>query len=108
MRRSRLGRRGAPRGVRRRAGGAARRTCRVRGLGQTLMTRLALDPARAAEEMAEFSRRMAQAASGLATLEVASEGCSPRVEAFRLDRTVLWRYRPAAQSAGLAPLVICY
>jgi polyhydroxyalkanoate synthase subunit PhaC len=72
------------------------------------MTRLALDPARAAEEMAEFSRRMAQAASGLATLEVASEGCSPRVEAFRIDRTVLWRYRPAAQSAGLAPLVICY
>ena len=29
------------------------------------MMRLALDPARAAEEMAEFSRRMAQAASGL-------------------------------------------
>ena len=72
------------------------------------MTRLALDPARAAEEMAEFSRRMAQAASRLATLEVASEGCSPRAEAFRIDRTVLWRYRPTAQSAGLAPLVICY
>ena len=72
------------------------------------MTRLALDPAQAADEMAEFSRRMAQAARELATLDVASEGCSPRAEAFRIDKTLLWRYRPSAPSAGLAPLVICY
>jgi polyhydroxyalkanoate synthase len=72
------------------------------------MTRLALDPARAAAEMAEFSRRMAQAAGALATLDVAGEGCSPRSEAFRIDKTVLWRYRAAAPTAGLPPLVICY
>jgi len=34
------------------------------------MTRLALDPARMAEEMAEFSRRMTLAAQQLATLDV--------------------------------------
>ena len=72
------------------------------------MTRLALDPARAAAEMAEFSRRMATAARELATLDVAGEGCSPRVEALRIDKTVLWRYRAAAPAAGLPPLVICY
>ena len=72
------------------------------------MTRLALDPARATQELAEFSRRMAEAARTLAALDVASEGCSPRIEAFRIDKTVLWRYQAAAPSAGLAPLVICY
>ena len=40
------------------------------------MTRLALDPARMAEEMAEFSRRMTLAAQQLATLDVRAEGCS--------------------------------
>ncbi len=72
------------------------------------MTRLALDPARVALEMAEFSRRMARAAAQLATMDVRSEGCSARREAFRVDKTVLWRYVPTAPDAGLAPVVICY
>jgi polyhydroxyalkanoate synthase len=72
------------------------------------MTRLALDPARAAGEMAEFSRRMAQAARELATIDVASEGCSARTEALRIDKAMLWRYAATAPSAKLAPLVICY
>jgi len=72
------------------------------------MTRLALDPARMAEEMAEFSRRMTLAAQQLATLDVRAEGCSPRREVLRRDKMVLWRYEPSAPSAGLAPLVICY
>ena len=72
------------------------------------MTRLALDPARMAGEMAEFSRRMTLAAQQLATLDVRAEGCSPRTEVLRRDKLVLWRYEPLAPSAGLAPLVICY
>jgi polyhydroxyalkanoate synthase len=70
--------------------------------------RLAIDPARAGAEMAEFSRRMALAASQLATMDVKPEGCSARSEAFRQHKTVLWRYRPTAPDAGLPPLVICY
>jgi polyhydroxyalkanoate synthase len=72
------------------------------------MTRLALDPARAAAEMAEFSRRMARAAEQLSTLDVRPEGCSARAESFRLGKTVLWRYARTAADAGLPPLVICY
>jgi polyhydroxyalkanoate synthase len=70
--------------------------------------RLALDPARVAMEMSEFSRRMAIAASELAAMDLRSEGCTPRSEVFREDKTVLWRYAPIAPSARLAPVVICY
>ena len=72
------------------------------------MTRLAIDPARAAVEMSEFSRRMALAAGQLAGIEVSTEGSSKRAEVYRQDKTVLWRYERTAESAGLAPLVICY
>ena len=72
------------------------------------MTRLAIDPARAAAEMSEFSRRMALAAGQLAGIEVSTEGSSPRAEVYRQDKTVLWRYERTAESAGLPPLVICY
>jgi len=72
------------------------------------MTRLALDPARTAAEVAEFSMRMAQAARELATLDVGGDGCSERTEQFRVGKTVLWRYESLAPSANLAPLVICY
>jgi polyhydroxyalkanoate synthase len=72
------------------------------------MTRLALDPAGVAAEMAEFTRRMAVAAQQLATIEVRAEGCSARAEMHRVGKTVLWRYAPTAPDAGLAPVVICY
>jgi polyhydroxyalkanoate synthase len=72
------------------------------------MNRLALDPARVATEIAEFSGRMARAAQQIATMDVTREGCSPRSEAFRIDKTVLLRYAPAAPAAGLPPLVISY
>ncbi len=72
------------------------------------MTRLALDPARVAAEVAEFSSRMGQAAQQLAAMDLRTEGCSARSEVFRTDKTVLWRYASSAPDAGLAPLVICY
>ena len=72
------------------------------------MTRLELDPARVAAEMAEFSSRFAQAALQLSTMDVRGEGCSARAEEFRIEKTVLWRYARTAQDAGLPPLVICY
>lgn len=72
------------------------------------MTRLALDPARVAEELAEFARRMAAASLQLASMDVRAEGCSSRNQVFRIDKTVLWRYTPLAPDAGLAPVVICY
>lgn len=72
------------------------------------MTRLALDPARVAAEMAEFSGRMAAAARQFAAIGQPAEGCSPREAVFRLEKTVLWRYAPDSRAAGLPPLVICY
>jgi polyhydroxyalkanoate synthase len=72
------------------------------------MTRLALDPARVAAEMAEFSRRMTAAGQQLATLDLQADGSSARSEAFRIDKTVLWRYAPTAPDARLPPIVVCY
>ena len=72
------------------------------------MTRLAIDSARAAAEMTEFCGRLAAAAERLAGLDLHAEGCSARDAAFRIGKTVLWRYRPQAADAGLPPLVICY
>ena len=72
------------------------------------MTRLALDPASAAAEMAEFSRRMTLAAQQFAGLGKLAENCTARQEVFRIDKTVLWHYEPRAPAAGLPPLVICY
>ena len=72
------------------------------------MTRLAIDAAAAAAEMAEFNRRMATAAATLATIDASGDGCSPREAVHHDGRAVLWRYRPAAPDAGVAPLVICY
>ncbi len=72
------------------------------------MTRLALDPLRVAAEFAEFGRRMALATAELAGLDLRGDNGSPRDEVFRIDKTVLWRYRPQAPDARLAPLVICY
>ena len=72
------------------------------------MTRLALDPARAAAEAAEFSARIALAAQQMSTIDVRREGCSARAEALRIDKTVLWRYAPPGPRAGVNPLVICY
>ena len=72
------------------------------------MTRLAIDPARAAAEMTEFCARLATAGERLAALDLRAEGCSERDAEFRIGKTVLWRYRPQTADAGLAPLMICY
>jgi len=72
------------------------------------VTRLAIDPARVAAEMAEFTGRMTLAMQQLATMDVRPEGCSVRAEVHREDKTVLWRYARTAPDAGLPPLVICY
>jgi polyhydroxyalkanoate synthase len=72
------------------------------------MTRLSIDPARAALEMAEFGQRMARATALLATLDLRGEDGAAREEKLRLGGTVLWRYRPQAPTADAAPLVICY
>jgi polyhydroxyalkanoate synthase len=72
------------------------------------VSRLSLDPARVAVEMAEFTGRMALAMQQLATMDVRPEGCSSRAEVHRADKTVLWRYARTAPDAGLPPLVISY
>ena len=72
------------------------------------MTRFAIEPAQAAEELADFSRRMASGIGSLATLETGREGCSARDAVFQEDRVTLYRYRPQATTAGLPPLLICY
>lgn len=72
------------------------------------MTRLAINPVLAAAEMTEFCGRLTAGAQRLAALDVRAEGCSARDAVFRAEKTVLWRYRPLAEDAGLPPLVICY
>ena len=72
------------------------------------MTRLALDPALVATEMAELNRRMTQAARELAEIGVPAELPAPRSPALRLEKTVLWHYRGANTAVSAAPLVICY
>ncbi len=72
------------------------------------MTRLALVPALVAAEMADFSRRMARASQQLATIDIHTHVGSPRTEAYRQDKTVLWHYVRTTEGAGLPPLVICY
>jgi poly[(R)-3-hydroxyalkanoate] polymerase subunit PhaC len=72
------------------------------------MTRLALDPVRAAAEMADFARRMTQVSLELGRLDVGRDGCSPRAEVYRQDKTVLWRYEGAPSTSAMPPLVICY
>ena len=72
------------------------------------MRRFEIDPASAAAEISEFCRRMTSATQALAVADVRPGGCTPRDEVHRIDKTVLYRYRPQAASAGLAPLVICY
>ncbi len=72
------------------------------------MTRLALDPVRASAEMAEFIKRMTIAARNFTEIGSLEEGCSPRREVFRVDKTVLWHYERTAPATGVPPLVICY
>ena len=72
------------------------------------MTRLVIDPAHAAAEMSEFLVRFARGAQQMAVLDARAEGCTPRDAIFRIEKTVLWRYRATAPDAGLPPLVICY
>lgn len=72
------------------------------------MTRLAIDAAQAAGEIADFSRRMAAGARALAALAAPVEGCSARDPVHQQDRVILYRYRALAPSAGLPPLLICY
>jgi len=72
------------------------------------MTRLAIDPSGAAAEMGEFCQRMARAVRQFGEIDAGREGCSPRAEVYRQDKTVLWRYEPSSPDAGLPPIVICY
>jgi polyhydroxyalkanoate synthase len=72
------------------------------------MTRLALDPARAAAEMAEFCERMSVAARRFAEIGAPPDESAPRREVFRADKTVLWHYERSGPSLNLPPLVICY
>jgi polyhydroxyalkanoate synthase len=72
------------------------------------MTRLALDPTRIAAEMTEFGQRMTLAAQQFAGIGKLAEGCTPRGEVFRVDKTVLWHYEPGTARSDVPPLVICY
>lgn len=72
------------------------------------MIRLAIDPARAALEVAEFSQRMARATAQMAALDPRAQAGAPRDARLRLGTSVLWRYRPLGPAAPVAPLVICY
>lgn len=72
------------------------------------MTRLAIDPVRAAAEMADFCRRMAAGVRALAGIDLRDDGCSARDAVHREDKVTLYRYRPLAASTNATPLLICY
>jgi len=72
------------------------------------MTAFSLDGGKALEEIAEFSRRLAEGVKAVRAIGDVRVGCSARDEVYREDKLTLYRFRPLAADAGLAPVLICY
>ncbi len=72
------------------------------------MKAFTFDAAGALEEVTAFHRRLAdgvRSVTGLGDVEV---GCSARDAVYTEDKLTLYRFRPLAPDAGLAPVLICY
>jgi polyhydroxyalkanoate synthase len=72
------------------------------------VTPFALDGGKALEEAAAFSRRLADGVKAVAAIGEVQVGCSARDAVYTEDKLTLYRFRPMAPDAGLAPVLLCY
>ncbi|MGC4028012.1 MAG: class III poly(R)-hydroxyalkanoic acid synthase subunit PhaC [Steroidobacteraceae bacterium] len=68
----------------------------------------AFDAARAAEELAEFTRHAAQLLPALRAAAAQVDDHAPRDEVWRSGKVALYRYRATARPAGLPPVLMVF
>jgi polyhydroxyalkanoate synthase len=66
------------------------------------------DAAAALEEVTAFNRRLAEGVKSVTGLGDVEVGCTARDAVYAEDKLTLYRFRPLAEDAGLAPVLICY
>lgn len=69
-----------------------------------------LDPTTALDEAAETQRKLINALSRLGKIRDSDVqiGTTPKDEVFRIDKTVLYRYRPTVEKPGSIPVLLTY
>ena len=72
------------------------------------MKAFSVDGAKALEEVTAFSRRLADSVRAVAGIGEVRVGCSAMDAVHAEDKLTLYRFRPIAPDAGLAPVLLCY
>ena len=72
------------------------------------MPPIALDPESVAQEVLAFNARLARGLGTFTQLGDVQVGVSPRSEAYRQDKVVLYHYEPQAPEPLTVPVLICY
>jgi polyhydroxyalkanoate synthase len=72
------------------------------------MNPFSIDSAKALEEVAAFSRKLADGVRAVAGIGEVAVGCSAKDAVYSEDKLTLYRYRPLAPDAGFAPVLLCY
>ena len=72
------------------------------------MNPFSMDGAKALDEISVFSRKLVEGAQAVAGIGEVEVGCSAKDLVYAEDKLTLYRYRPLAPDAGLAPVLICY
>ena len=62
----------------------------------------------ALNEVLEFSRKLGRGIDAVTRVGEVKVGCSDKDPVYSEDKLTLYRYRPLAQSAGRAPVLLCY
>ena len=62
----------------------------------------------ALDEMLEFTRKLGRGVQAVTQVGEVDVGYSDKDAVYEEDKLVLYRYRPLAPSAGLAPILLCY
>ena len=66
------------------------------------------DGNKALEEVAAFSRKLTDGVKAVAGIGEVQVGCSAKEAVYTEDKLTLYRFRPLAGDAGLAPVLVCY
>jgi len=62
----------------------------------------------ALNEVLEFSRKLGRGVDAVTQVGEVQVGCSDKDPVYSEDKLTLYRYRPLAESAGRAPILLCY
>jgi len=62
----------------------------------------------ALNEVLEFSRKLGRGVDAVTKVGEVQVGCSDKDPVYTEDKLTLYRYRPLAESAGRAPVLVCY